>query len=167
MQISPITKKPTAPVSVDELTGRLNTFVVDLLKCGQREVLQVTSELDLTLTQMKTLWILDEASEPLAIYEIAEGIGLSLPATGRAVDQMVRTGLATRSEDTADRRVKRVALTEAGERTVARIVSARVDAIRQFVAGLAPDERAGFAEALAMALERQAEQAGRVTEEAA
>jgi DNA-binding MarR family transcriptional regulator len=83
-------------------------------------------EHDLSLGQIKTLSLLSEASEPLSVKEMAERLGISLPAASRAVDPLVRRHLVARKEDAEDRRVKRVALTARGHTLVDRLITARV-----------------------------------------
>lgn len=69
---------------------------------------------ELTVTQLRILFVLARRHQAIATHEVAEAVRLSLPATGRAVDRLVCAGLADRKEDEHDRRVKLVALTAAG-----------------------------------------------------
>lgn len=71
-------------------------------------------DMDLTLSQARGLMILGQAGEPLPINELAARMRLSVAATGRNVDQLVRSGLVDRAEDEHDRRVKRVSLSVRG-----------------------------------------------------
>ena len=73
------------------------------------------------MTQMKTLGMLDDCVEEVSVKELSERLGLSLPATSRTVDGLLRRGLLSRREDTEDRRIKRVRLTDDGRDVVDRI----------------------------------------------
>ncbi len=73
--------------------------------------------------------------------ELAEQIGLSMPAMSRAVDGLVKSGYVTRVEDPDDRRVRRIAITEAGEELVDRMLSARLAGMREFAATLSAAQR--------------------------
>lgn len=139
----------TAP-STEELTDQLLAFMAHLMKTTQGGVFQVAGELDLTLSQLRALFVLAYGDHPPALSELAGGIGLSVPATGRAIDGLVRAGLVSRKEDEADRRVKRLALTPGGEQMLARIGAARREGLRQFAERLDADARAAFTHALSL-----------------
>jgi DNA-binding MarR family transcriptional regulator len=73
---------------------------------------------------------------------------LSLPATSRTVDGLLRRGLLSRHEDLEDRRIKRVRLTDEGRRVVHRIVTARLQGLEAFATTLSDDQRAALMAAL-------------------
>jgi len=79
---------------------------------------------------------------------------LSLPAISRAVDGLVHRGLATRTEDEEDRRIKRVLPTKEAEQLVARLIDIRFSQLGEFVDSLTPRERNKLAPALAVLAER-------------
>jgi DNA-binding MarR family transcriptional regulator len=145
-------RTPTTPE--EQLTGELLGFVGFLTKGAQSEVLQVAAALDLSLSQLRVIHVLDTADRDLALHEVADRIGLSVAATGRAVDVLVRGGLVSRREDEADRRVKRIAITGAGRDAVDRLHAARSEGMTRFVASLSDDEREGLSAALAPILDR-------------
>src|SRR3954454_12969014 len=99
--------------------------------------MQEVSDHDLTLSQLKTLSLLSELppSSPLSLKDVAEQLGISLPAASRAVDPLVRRGLVERREDEEDRRVKRVRTTAAGEALSQRLMAARVSALEELLSG--------------------------------
>jgi DNA-binding MarR family transcriptional regulator len=134
--------------STDALTEQLLGFVSHLMKTTQGGVYQLAADLDLTLTQLRALFFLAYGDHAPALSELAGQIGLSVPATGRAIDALVRAGIVSRREDEADRRVKRLALTEHGEEILARIGAARRAGLRQFAEQLDDDARAALAHAL-------------------
>jgi DNA-binding MarR family transcriptional regulator len=139
----------TAP-SPTELTDQLYAFMAHLMKTTQGGVYQIAGELELTLSQLRALFVLAYGDHAPALSELAGEIGLSVPATGRVIDGLVRSGLVSRREDEADRRVKRLALTAGGEQMIARIGAARREGLRQFAEQLDDDARAAFAHALAL-----------------
>jgi DNA-binding MarR family transcriptional regulator len=101
------------------------------------------------MTQLKILHILDSSGKELTPSELAQFVGLSPAATGRAVDAMARAGLVSRRDDESDRRVKRLALTAVGSDAVTRITSARLQGLTRIVEGLGPNERMALSKALA------------------
>ena len=137
---------PTTEQLVDELLA----FMAHLMKTTQGGVFQAAGELELTLSQLKALFVLAYGDHAPALSELAGEIGLSVPATGRAIDGLVRSGFVSRREDEADRRVKRLALTATGEQTIARIGAARREGLRRFAEQLDDDARAAFARALSL-----------------
>jgi DNA-binding MarR family transcriptional regulator len=100
------------------------------------------------MTQMKTLGMLDDCVEEVSVKELSERLGLSLPATSRTVDGLLRRGLLTRLEDPDDRRVKRVRLTDQGRAVVHQIVTARLQGLEAFATTLSDEQRAALMAAL-------------------
>jgi DNA-binding MarR family transcriptional regulator len=145
--------QPTAP-STEELTDGLFGFLTYLVKSAEVDVFRVAAELDLSLSQIRALFILSHAERELALTELAPELALSVAATGRAIDVLVRHGLVSRREDMADRRIKRIVLTDAGRVKIARLNAARREGLRQFVSTLSEEERGRFHGALAPVLAR-------------
>jgi DNA-binding MarR family transcriptional regulator len=143
----------TSP-GIDALTDDLFGFLTYLVKAAETDVFRVAAELDLSLSQLRLLFVLGHAERELALTELAPEIGLSVAATGRAVDVLVRHGLVARHEDVVDRRVKRITLTEAGRDKIDRLAAARRGGLREFVSTLSDEERERFSQALAPILNR-------------
>lgn len=136
-------------VSNEQLAGELARFIGQVMKGDQSELIALIAELDLTMAQMRGLFMLEAAGRGLALTELAPSMGLSIPAAGRAVDGLVRNGFVARSEDPLDRRVKRLALTDEGSATLTRVTEARLVGLRRFAASLGERERAALSAALA------------------
>jgi DNA-binding MarR family transcriptional regulator len=136
-------------VSSQQLAGELARFIGQVMKGDQSELIALIAELDLTMAQMRGLFVLEVADRGLALTELAPSMGLSVPAAGRAVDGLVRHGFVARSEDPRDRRVKRLALTDEGRATLRRVMEARLVGLRRFAASLGDAERTALSEALA------------------
>jgi DNA-binding MarR family transcriptional regulator len=143
----------TAP-STDELAADLFSFLTYLVKNAEVDVFRVAAELDLSLSQIRALFVLDHIESAPALTELAPELGLSVAAAGRAVDVLARHGLVHRYEDAADRRIKRVVLTDAGRDKIARLNAARREGLRQFVSTLSDEDRERFGSALAPVLAR-------------
>lgn len=100
--------------TADRLLGMLEAFI-GRLHCGtQGAGIEALVAADLTFSQMRTLLVLSQQSEPIPIHEIATRLGLSVASAGRNVDQLVRLGIVDRVEDELDRRIKRISLSGAG-----------------------------------------------------
>lgn len=116
--------------------------------------LQAIEESGLSLTQVKALLALDdEHGDPRPIRELAEELGITAPAATRAVDALVERRLVSRSEDPEDRRVRRIAITDAGQRLVGELASRRAAGLEAFAEGLSPAQQRKLAAALEALLE--------------
>ncbi len=136
------------------LASDLCALLAHLHKNCSADLFEAVGVLELTLTQMKLLHRLEETGRELSLKQAAEQIHVSLAATSRVVDELVRRDLVERREDPEDRRMKRVRLTEAGHAVIGRLNAARLSGLEQFVATLEGHERAQLAELLATLLER-------------
>lgn len=139
---------------VDELTEDLFSLLTYLVKDADVEVFRVAADLDLSLSQIRCLFVLSHADRELALSALATEMGLSVAATGRAVDVLVRHGLVVRHEDADDRRVKRIGLTAAGMEKILDLSAARREGLHKFLATLSDTERDGLSAALAPILAR-------------
>jgi MarR family transcriptional regulator, organic hydroperoxide resistance regulator len=83
---------------------------------------QAWMEIDLTLPQLRTLFVLAEDG-PLVIGQIAQRLGIGLSTGGHLVDRLVQAGLAERTEDVEDRRRTLARLTPKGEELLTRLLS--------------------------------------------
>ncbi|MCQ4121269.1 MarR family winged helix-turn-helix transcriptional regulator [Rhodococcus tibetensis] len=126
----------------------LNDFFSQVLSVGESESMDALIELDLTFSQVRMLFALSQHGEPLPINEVAERLRLSVAAAGRNVDQLVKLGLVVRQEDDRDRRVKRVSLSEAGNKVANQHIECKRDQLRQFAWRVPENERARLIEAL-------------------
>ncbi|MGB0872623.1 MAG: MarR family winged helix-turn-helix transcriptional regulator [Solirubrobacterales bacterium] len=134
--------------SPEAIAAQMLEFFGTIMRSGQAPLVQAAEQYDLTFSQLKILFILSTCDRPQAVNELAEATTLSLPAAGRAVDAVVRSGLVTRTEDADDRRVKRIALTEHGQRIADEINETRAALVRGLVLKLHDGERRALAEAL-------------------
>jgi DNA-binding MarR family transcriptional regulator len=127
-----------------------------MANANNRDFLPEISELDLSLTQLKGLSVLDEhVEEALSVKALSERLGLSLAATSRSVDGLVKRKLIERDEDPDDRRVRRVRLTARGRRTVERLVEIRIAALERLVESFDDDQREKLADALDSIIEHE------------
>jgi DNA-binding MarR family transcriptional regulator len=123
-----------------------------LLSCiinkeASAELLQTVADLDLSFTQVKSLLVLRN-SEGLAVKDLGAKLNLSLPAASRAVDQLVQRGLVGRTESSADRRSRLVALLPAGQALIDEFTRARASALERWAASLPEAQQAALLDAL-------------------
>jgi DNA-binding MarR family transcriptional regulator len=138
-----------------ELGLRLGAVMLRCLSSDGGAVVQALDESGISFIQMKILvTVAGDNPEPPTVKGLAESLGLSLASASRAVDGMVRRELLVRAEDDQDRRVRRLSLTEAGERLSHRILTARLEGLGRFAASLTPEERDRLEATLDLLLER-------------
>jgi DNA-binding MarR family transcriptional regulator len=136
-------------ISAQQLADEMMVFFASTMRTAQGEVFRLVDELELTMTQLKMLFVLAGAEEDLTPSELARHLGLSPAATGRAVDGLARREIVSRREDEADRRVKRLALTAHGREVVERVSAARRAGLLRLTETLDPGQREALSAALA------------------
>jgi DNA-binding MarR family transcriptional regulator len=138
------------PQQLADLLARLSTYVN---RTASPDMFRVLGEMGLSFTQMKALFLLQEA-EGLSVKEIADKLSMSLPAMSRSVDGLVQRGFVTRRESASDRRCKLIALLPQGRDVLARVTAAREAALVEFAAELGDAERTALHAALLPIAER-------------
>jgi DNA-binding MarR family transcriptional regulator len=138
----------TTEATVEALAAELHGLWNRLLRGSTKGVYALLTELDLSITQMKTLHTLAECERELTVKQLAEALGMSLPNASRTVDNLLHRGLLARREDEHDRRMKRVVVTDAGRDVVQRIDTARLQGLETWAAALSPEQRQKLLDAL-------------------
>ena len=138
-----------------ELGLRLGAVMLRCLSSDGGAVVRALDESGLNLIDLKILVRLAGADEePPTLGSLAESLNLSDASASRAVDGLVKRKLTVRAEDSDDRRVRRLSLTEAGHTLSRRVLTARLEGLGRFAASLSSDERAKLDAALELLLER-------------
>ncbi len=161
-QAATATQAPTPPETTTRtdapapgpLATDLYALVVFLHKNCNSDLFEAVGALELTLTQIKLLHHLEDASPELTLKQGAELVHVSLPAASRMVDDLVRRGFVDRNEDAEDRRMKRIRLTDDGRSVIRRLNAARLNGLEEFVKTLNAPERSALADALGQLLQR-------------
>jgi DNA-binding MarR family transcriptional regulator len=135
-------------VSPETLATELHEFWMSFMRQSAPAMYRVLEELDLSMTQMKTLHALDGSAAECTVKETAEATGFSLPNASRTVDSLLKRGYLERREDELDRRQKRLRLTEAGRAALEQIAAARLAGLEQYTAALSAEQRDGLYAAL-------------------
>jgi DNA-binding MarR family transcriptional regulator len=135
-------------VSPKELASELLELWHHLMRGSSQHLYSLIGELDISITQMKTLHALDDCVAEVSVKELADRLGLSLPGASRMVDGLLRRGWIERREDPDDRRMKRVGITAEGRTVIGRIETARLAGLEDYSASLSPEQRATLSSAL-------------------
>jgi DNA-binding MarR family transcriptional regulator len=139
------------------LTRDMYALASYLMRTANLGTFNAIAELELSFTQIKTLCALEPDAEGTSVKALADSLGLSLPATSRAVDGLYERGLVRREEDAEDRRMKRVRLTDAGRKVPLALNEARLSALAELISSLGDEEAASLAQALELILARRAD----------
>ena len=147
-ELKSIVEEVEAPKAISEeaqeTAARLSALLRHLFLYDRGNMLRVLEESGLSMTQTKALLELGglgEDAEPRQVSDLAETFGVSVPSMSRAVDALVKKRLATRVEDPADRRVRRVAITGRGKDLVKTLVVIRQAGTENFAASLSATQR--------------------------
>jgi DNA-binding MarR family transcriptional regulator len=127
-----------------ETAARLTALFRHLFLYDRGNQLRVMEDSGLSMTQCKALLELGglgQAAETWQVGDLAEVFGVSVPSMSRAVDALVKEGLATRVEDPADRRVRQVRITAKGKELVDTLVTVRQTGMQVFASTLSAAQR--------------------------
>src|ERR1035437_644582 len=139
----------------EALTSDMYALANYVLRAANLSTFNAIAELDLSFTQIKALCALEADGEERSVKAMAQALGISLPAMSRAVDGLYERGLVGREEDPADRRMKRVRLTDAGARVPRALNEARLSALKEMLGSLSDEEADALGDALGLILERR------------
>jgi DNA-binding MarR family transcriptional regulator len=141
-----------------ETAARLSALLRHLFLYDRGNFLRVIEESGLSTTQCKALLELGgigQRSEPRQLGELAETFGVSVPSMSRAVDALVKKRLATRVEDSEDRRVRRVGITAKGKELVHTLLAVRQAGMEAFAESLTAAQRRKLDAAIDSLMDRE------------
>jgi DNA-binding MarR family transcriptional regulator len=153
MQASVVARAPDREAVSRDMAALANY----LMRTANIGTFNTIAELDLSFTQIKALCALETDGEERSVKALAESLGVSLPAMSRAVDGLFERGFVRREEDAADRRMKRVGLTDAGHSVPRALNEARLSALQGLMSSLVDEEAAALQHALTLILERRSD----------
>jgi DNA-binding MarR family transcriptional regulator len=150
---------PAVSAEAQETAARLSSLLRHLFLYDRGNMLRVIEESGLSITQCKALLELGGlggvAAEPRQVGELAETFGVSVPSMSRAVDALVKKGLATRVEDTDDRRIRHIAITAKGKELVDTLLVVRQAGMEAFAATLTSAQRRKLDAAIDSLMDRE------------
>ena len=127
-----------------ETAARLSALLRHLFLYDRGNQLRVIEDSGLTITQCKVLLDLGGLGGEVQTWQVgdlAEVFGVSVPSMSRAVDGLVKKGLATRIEDPDDRRARQVGITAKGKDLVETLVAVRQSGFEAFASTLDAAQR--------------------------
>jgi len=88
------------------------------------------------------------------VSDLGEHLGISSAAVSQMLDKLVEEGFIVRVEDPEDRRMKRITLTEAGNRILDESVSARLSWVKDFEGNFSEKEKEQITAAVRLMIDR-------------
>ena len=122
-----------------ELIGQIADEVEFLNRVYHVEALEEWQKIDMTIPQIKTLALLENAGS-MRMSGIANYLGGTMSATTSIIDRLVDKDLIERDSDPNDRRLVMCRLTNAGHRTITRFWRAGTVRVQPFLDGLDLEE---------------------------
>ena len=144
-----------SPPDREALSRDMAALANFLMRTANMGTFNAIAELDLSFTQIKALCALEADGEERSVKALAESLGVSLPAMSRAVDGLFERGFVRREEDSSDRRMKRVWLTDAGHSVPRALNEARLSALQELMSSLVDEEAVALQHALGLILQRR------------
>jgi DNA-binding MarR family transcriptional regulator len=115
-------------------------FVLNLKKKG------------LSMPQIGTLMQIHRGTA--GVSEVGEELGVTSAAASQMLERLVQLRLVLRTEDPTDRRVKRLVLTDKGQRTIQEVVQARQRWLDDLMHSLSNSEKEQITAALNLLIEK-------------
>jgi DNA-binding MarR family transcriptional regulator len=138
-----------AQATYDTLTEDVGTFLLHLMKASSSNFFRAMAEHELSLTQIKVLYHLEDQDETeSSIKALADQFAMSLAAMSRSVDALHQRGFVERREDEDDRRMKRVRISPTGAELVGRLTEMRLSQLNDFLSTLTDAQRKRLAAAI-------------------
>lgn len=126
----------------------IDEFLTAIRKGIETSAFDVFTEMDLTLTQLRTVFVLAEMDAEVSINEIAERVHISVATAGRTVERLARWELVDRREDPQDRRSKLVSLTTEGKK----LTDIQIEGVRRRIRSFSDSLPADVADRLRSAM---------------
>ena len=148
-----------SPAQIDRLalTRDMYALASYLMRSTNLGAFNSIAALELSFTQIKALCAMDADGEDRSVKALADSMQVSLPAMSRAIDGLHERGLVDRQEDPADRRMKRLRLTDSGRAITSSLNETRLATMQEFLTSLSDEEAEALTRALDLILENRGE----------
>lgn len=120
-----------------------------LIMRTMRQELSAHAALDLSVVQFRALRFVARR-RGASLSDVAEHLGMTLPAASKLIDRVLEQGLLTRDIDHEDRRRVVLALTEQGQQGLERAHAAAQQRLAQLLQTLSEDELAQCVQAFSL-----------------
>lgn len=122
------------------LTSTLNDWAQVFMARSMHDMVQFTKNAGISMPQLSTLMHLQHHGA-CGVTDIGEHLGVTSAAASQMIDRMVQQGLLERTEDTNDRRVKQISVTEKSRQLIEKSIAARQRWMADLTSLLSPQEQ--------------------------
>ena len=136
----------------DALFPLMYEYADRAMKLSKAAIRQFSRQYELSPTQINTLFFLQDSPQA-SINGVACHFGFTKAAASQAIDRLVERGLVNRRVDLADRRGKRLCLTDLGQEKVAQASQVRRAWLHDLIDGFTPEQQAALQPAFKILLE--------------
>jgi len=126
--------------TTEEFTHIMHDWIKVFMRRTGQDFKNFMHESGLSFSQVNTLMRLHFTGEA-DVTNIAEQLGISNAAASQLVDRLVQMELLVRTEDSMDRRIKRLTLTPAGHDLAEKLVDIRRSWMEKFTTSLTEQQR--------------------------
>ncbi len=138
--------------SVDPFEAALQEWVAVFMRRSMRSFIQYAREHGLSMSQINALFHIHHHGGS-GVTDLGEHLGISNAAVSQLLERLVQQGLILRYEDPADRRAKKLTLTDKGALTLQEGIHARQGWLHDLSATLSGAEKEQVAAALAILID--------------
>ena len=139
--------------SVDPFEAALQEWVAVFMRRSMRSFIQYAREHGLSMSQINALFHIHHHGGS-GVTDLGEHLGISNAAVSQLLERLVQQGLILRYEDPADRRAKKLTLTEKGAQTLQEGIHARQGWLHDLSAALSAAEKEQVAAALKILIDK-------------
>jgi DNA-binding MarR family transcriptional regulator len=161
-KVTTLPKATPTEGSLDQIQAAFQVVAGSITQVRVHERLLAAAGVRLDRAGCALLYKLYLNGSALRVTHLADLLGVDAPTVTRKIQQLEREQLVSRQADPDDKRATRITLTEAGRRTLERVLEARREWYERLVSGWDEAELATFASLLgkfSTALERDNEEA--------
>lgn len=127
-------------METEEFSHSLLDGMALLMRISLQDLMGYIHRKGISMAQITVLYQLHYRG-PCEVLAFTRALALSPAGASQLIQRMVRQGWVERQDDPADRRVRRVHLTETGQQLVAESIAARNEWITRFGDRLTPEEK--------------------------
>jgi len=140
-------------MSETDVTTSLEKLLETFMRRTMHNFILYAKKHELSMSQIGALFAIRRKGA-CGVSDIGDHLGITAAATSQMLNRLVEQDLIERSEDPADRRVKRIVLTHLGMQTLQESIRARQNWIRRLADTLTADEQEQISTALNLLLEK-------------
>jgi DNA-binding MarR family transcriptional regulator len=138
---------------IDPFDAVLQEWVAVFMRRSMQSFIRYARQSGLSMSQINTLFHIHHAGGS-GVTDLGEHLGITNAAVSQLLERLVQQGLILRDEDPADRRAKKLTLTEKGAQTLQEGIHARQGWLHDLSATLSVAEKEQITVALKILIDK-------------